>query len=317
MAEYTFLLQHNPLPVDRPIFCQPGFLFNEYRHLHQQSGGEFYLLSALNLATRQAEARCAFFIRQDEAVSPYSAPFGSIEFVDSLSDAVLDDFLFSLIQTARRLGASVMRLRHYPHCYAPQQTERLVAMATKHHFRLVENNTAFFLPITPIDAFDTIITPAERRRLRKCRAAGFQFIHWQTPDINEVTNFIRRTRQQQGYPLTIAPGQLIHLLHKFPNEFPVFGIIDGSQLTAIAIAVHVRHDILYNFLPASDSAYSTFSPMVMLMDGMYGFCQQQHINLFDLGVSLDADKRPKPGLMRFKRSLGAQESPKFTFEKML
>ena len=316
MDEYTILLQHNPHPSDIPEFCQAGFFFNEFPHLQQQQNGRFYLLTAVNQTTRQAEARCAFFVGSNEAVSPGAAPFGSIEFAETLPDKVLDKFLRGLATTARATKATVLRLINYPHCYAPQQANRLTGMLLRHGFRVREANQNFFL-LVDSHSFISIIEPQERRRLRKCQRAGFTCSYWKTPDIATVVSFLKTTRQQQGYRLTICPERLTDLLQMFPNQFLIFAVTDGSHLAAVSVAVQVRHDILYNFMPASHPAYRTFSPMVMLMDGLFTYCQQQNIRLLDLGVSLDNDRQPKPGLMRFKRNLGALESPKLVFEKRL
>ena len=316
MANYAFLLQHNPQPDTIPTFCQPGFLFNEAQHLNQQSGGEFYLLSALQSETKQAEARCALFISPTQALSPIAAPFGSIEFTATLPDAALDQFIRVLIDAARQAGAIHLRLVNYPHCYAPRQADRLIQALLTHGFTLAERNQTFFLPVDS-RPFENSIVPAEQRRLRKCRKANFTFAHWQTPVLTEVVDFIQNTRQQQGYPVTICADRLTGLLREFPDQFVVFSVHNGPQLIALTIAVRVRHDILYNFMPASDPAYNSFSPMVLLLDGIYGYCQQQGIQLFDLGIALDSNRQPKPGLMRFKRNLGAQESPKFVFGKAL
>ncbi|AUD01375.1 GNAT family N-acetyltransferase [Spirosoma pollinicola] len=316
MANYTFLLQYSPQPDTIPTFCQPGFLFNEVQHLNQQSGGEFYLLSALHQETKQAEARCSFFMAHTQAISPIAAPFGSIEFTAALPDAALDQFILVLTDAARQAGATHLRLVNYPHCYAAWQTDRLIQALLTYGFTLAERNQTFFLPVDN-RLFENSIVPAEQRRLRKCRKANFTFAHWQTPVIAEVVEFIQNTRQQQGYPLTICADRLTGLLHEFPDQFVVFSVHNGPQLIALTIAVRVRHDILYNFMPASDPAYNSFSPMVLLIAGIYGYCQQQKIQLFDLGMALDSNRQLKPGLMRFKRNLGAQESPKFVFEKAL
>ena len=316
MDNYTILLQANPDRSAIPEFCQPGFFFNEPAHLQQQQDGRFYLLTAVNQTTRRAEARCAFFIRHEEAVSPGAAPFGSIEFAETLPDKVLDTFLRELSTTAQAAKATVLRLINYPHCYAPQQANRLTGMLLRHGFLVREANQNFFLPVIN-QHFDHIIEPEQRRRLQKCRKAGFRFSQWAIPDFAETIDFLKETRRQKGYRLTICPERLTNLLHTFPNQFLVFAVTDGPNLAALTVAVRVRHDILYQFMPASHPAYRTFSPVVMLTDGLFSYCQQQGIRLLDLGVSLDSDHQPKPSLMRFKRNLGALESPKLVFEKGL
>lgn len=316
MTTYRILRQFAPYPAEVPLFCQPGFFFNEPEHLQQQHPVPFHLLTALNESTQQAEARCAFFVCSERALSPAAAPFGSIEFTETLPDSVLDNLLQSLMETARQANASMLRVVNYPHCYAPRQADRLADNLAQKGFRVVRADQNFFIPITN-EVFETIINSAERRRLRKCRQAQFAFEHWLSPDIEQVVSFLAETRQQQGYPLTLSIQRLTHLLLTFPSRFPVFVVRDELNLIALTIAVQVRQDILYNFLPASCPDYHTFSPMVMLTDGLFTYCQQQGIRLLDLGVSLDADRQPKPSLMRFKRNLGAKSSPKLIFEKTL
>ncbi len=313
---YTVLHQRNPPLTDIPAFCEPGFFFNEGVHLRQQANGAFHLITALNQRTQQAAARCAFFIEPDGAVSPGAAPFGSVEFAETLPDSVLEDLLQVLIDKARATGAPTLRLVNYPHCYAPHQANRLMAKLTEQNFRLVRTDLTSYLPVED-NAFVANLHPSERRRLRKCRRAGFRFSHNAQPNLETVVNFLHETRQRQNYPLTLSPERLTDLLTRFPGQFPVFSVMNGATTAALIIAVRVQPDILYAFLPASCPDYRTFSPMVMLIDGLYAYCQQQNIRLLDLGVSLDADRQPKPSLMRFKQNLGALSSPKMIFEKVL
>ena len=316
MDEYTFRFQHNPHPTAIPEFFQPGFLFNDHKHLRQQKNGDFYLLSALNRTTQLADARCAFFIQDNRDISPIAAPFGSIEFAETLPGEVLDAFIHRLINEARATGTNTLRLVNYPTCYAPEQAELLSEKLHNHGFHLINTHQTFFLPVTD-NSFESNLVPAERRRLRKCREAGFVFSHWHTPDIAEVIDFVQETHRQKGYPLTISPERLANLLRDFPEEYAVFTVRDGFRLAALTVTVRVRCDILYNFRPISHADYQQFSPTVMLIYGLFNYCQQHNIKLLDLGISLDADGLAKPGLIRFKRNLGAQESPKLIFEKTL
>ena len=315
MRDYTILRQRSPLPAAIPHFSQPGFFFNNAEHLCQQSTQPFRVITALNQATGQADARCAFFIEPSRAVSPVAAPFGSVEFVPTLPDAVLNRLIDALVDEARATGAPLLRLVNYPHCYAPEQALRLTNQLLQRRFRVVAVHQNFFLPVTH-EAFENTIDASERRRLQKCRRAGFQFAHWDSPDLDAVTSFLVRTRRQQGYGLTLPTERLRRLIQTFPNQFLIFGVWDGPVIASLTVAVRVRDDILYNFLPASDSAYHAHSPIVLLTDGLFGYCQQRQIRLLDLGVSLDGNHQPKPSLMRFKRNLGALESPKLIFEKV-
>ena len=318
MVDYSIQLQYSPPPSTIPEFFQSGFFFNNPEHLEHQRSESFYVLSALNHRTGLADARCAFFLDTNRAISPAAAPFGSIEFTETLPGSVLDTFLYALTSASQSIsGLNTLQLTNYPACYAPEQTARLIAMLPKHGFRISRTDYTFYLPISRTNTLSQIMASAERRRLRKGREAGFQCQHWIEPNVTDVVNFIRQTRQQQGYRLTICPDELVHLLEKFPERFPVFTVNDGTRLAALAVAVRVRDDILYTFLPASNPDYQTFSPMVMLMDELYTYCQCHPVQLLDLGMSLDGNNLPKASLANFKRKLGALESPKLVFEKSL
>lgn len=311
---YHIALHTDSLATAELPFLPSGFFFNTPAHIRQQSTGTARTVLAVNTLTNQVEARCTFFVDGDQALSPAAAPFGSVEFVDTLPESALDDFLDTLLTSVAATGVSIFRLVNYPHCYAPQQAQRLTGHLIERGFDVVTANQNFFLPITS-NAFETVIDASERRRLTKCRNAGFRFEYQQWPDIDAVTAFLVNTRQQQGYTLTLPPDRLRQLLRTFPDQFPVFVVSDGAAIAALTVAVRIRADILYSFLPASSPDYHAYSPMVLLTDGLVSYCQQQEIQLLDLGVSLDGDHQPKPSLIRFKRNLGAQESPKLVFEK--
>lgn len=315
MDEYSFLHQQCPTQATIPTFYQPGFFFNEYTHLQQQAE-RFMLLSAVNQRTRQAEARCAFFILSDEACSPAAAPFGSIEFSETLPNKILAEFLVHLTAATRNEGARKLQIVSYPQCYAPSQAERLTKALLIDGFTQRSVHSTYYLPIGS-QSFTDQLVPAERRRLRQCQRAGLQVNQRALADMTELIRFIEKTRREKGYPLSVSSSRLMALCEQFPDQFVAFTVTDGSHLAAVAITVRVRHDILYQFLPASHPDYRTLSPMVLLTDALFTYCRDQSVRLLDLGVSLDAHKQPKPSLMRFKRNLGAQESPKQTFEKML
>ncbi|GAB3540692.1 GNAT family N-acetyltransferase [Spirosoma fluminis] len=313
-AFYTIVGQYSPSVP--PQFWHTGFLFNDPAHIRQQGQWPFYTVSALNKATQLAEARCTIFWEPTATVSPLAAPFGSIEFAPTLPDAVLHDLLRALIEASTKAGASTLRVVNYPRCYAPEQTDRLRQLFAAQGFCTVSTHPTFYLPVSH-KPFKSSLAQSERRRLRKCQRAGFQFIHWQDPDIDTAITFLATTYQERGYQLSITPERLKNVLYQFQDKFSVFAVMDFKRIAALVITVRVSDTILYSFLPGSHSDYRTYSPMVMLIDELYHYCQQQSISLLDLGLSVDGNQLPKPSLMQFKRNLGAQESPKLVVEKRL
>lgn len=297
-----------------PVFSEPGFFFNEEAQLRHQDSHSFHVLTALNINTHQVDARCAIFVDDQRAISPKLAPFGSIEFISSLPEGTLTDLIDSLEEQVNSLGLPALRLTNYPECYAPQQARRLGLELQRRAYQLVNQFVNHHIDVRATPLAEQMHL-SERRRLAKCQRANFAVSTWTDPPADIVVKFIQRNRQQQGYPLSIAPERLAYLLRHFPDQYPVLVVRDRDSIVALTVAVRVRQDILYNFLPADDLAYRAYSPTVLLTHGLYTYCQQQGITLLDLGVSLDEHQHPKPSLMRFKRNLGAQESTKMVWEK--
>ncbi len=290
-----------------------GFFFNDPDHLDQQTNSAIHRLALQNATTGNADVRCAFMLRGDVAVSPISAPFGSIEFIEDVSPYALGDFVAALIEKARLTRCQRLRLVNYPHCYAPRHIHRLVYVLADRGFNIINNTPTFYLPVSCNSLLERM-DAQERQRLRKCQRVGLVASHWAKPAISTVLEFIQESRLQLGYPLTISMDYLSRLLHRFPEQFPVFVVREGQNIAALCVCVRVRHDILYTFLPASNANYQELSPMVMLIDHLYQYSQYEGVNLLDLGSSLDANQQLKPSLARFKQNMGAVPSPKLTFE---
>ena len=82
------------------------------------------------------------------------------------------------------------------------------------------------------------------------------------------------------------------------------------------VSVRINKSILYNFYMDHDAPYNKLSPALMLMEGLFKFCEEQSIDLLDLGTS-SLDGKPNFSLLAFKLRTGAFPSLKLRFEKIL
>ena len=166
---------------------------------------------------------------------------------------------------------------------------------------------------TPLEAN---LHHSEKRRLRKCLRAGFIFEENMAIDLLGVYEFIRESRLSRGYTLSLDWDSFQRLFHYFPDACKVFSVKDKEHCVAMTVAIVVNQQTLYNFYPASELAYQHFSPMVLLTQGLYTYCQERAIRLLDLGTAMLGPGKPNYGLMRFKQNLGAETSLKLSFEKV-
>ena len=97
-----------------------------------------------------------------------------------------------------------------------------------------------------------------------------------------------------------------------PEQYPLFAVWNRDEMIAACICVTARENTVYAFYPAYAAHYHTYSPMVMLYEGMYHYCQQSGMSLLDLGTSM-LEGGPNQNLIRFKERLGGIYSAKRSY----
>ena len=292
------------------------FIFNSAAHLRTQHAGG--LLFSLRLSSNKGEvdfgALIHFFVANNQAVSLQRASFGSIDWHGNVPDAGLI-FLFSCTnEFALQRGWQSGEIRNFPQCYAPQLAERIRETLVGQGFGVSKNQVNYHILVSE-EPFYRILGNANRRRLRKCQRAGFSFEQLHGCSAQQVYDFIAASRARQQYRMTLELPQMERLMRDFPDQVLIFCVKDRENIACLTLAVRVNEGILYNFCPADNLDYRTYSPSVMLTEGLYEFSQRSGIGVLDLGISVDADGNLKPTLVRFKENLGGVVSEKWTFKR--
>ncbi|GAB3252871.1 hypothetical protein GCM10027347_12300 [Larkinella harenae] len=269
-------------------------------------------MALIHPETSLADAHCAFYVRNDWAVSPCAASFGSVEFSDKVSDEDLHQLVDQLIIHSKKLLVTGLRIVTYPDCYAPDRASRIHKIFQTAGFAVAYEELNQHISVDN-RSFSERLQDAERRRLQKCQRAGFSAQIWEQPDVAVLADFVQKARIRKNRPLSMQSKELANLLQTFGDVCTVFTVRDGEKLIAACVGIRVSDDILYYFLPADHEDYQQFSPSVLLIESMYAYCQEQQIALLDLGISTSGGVRNE-GLIRFKRHLGALESSKFVYE---
>ncbi len=318
LRNYTALVvKNNPDILHQFTIRWSFWLFNTPLHVKHQNAAEVYTFILTDAAT-QTEAYGIFhlFIQNQEGVSPYQASFGSFEIAERVSHSEFAEWLIGIEEFAKTLGISGLHIKHYPTCYNPSRSTFIRRGLLRRGFELRQSTENQFIAVTN-RSFDDSLHTSERRRLRKCLRAGFRFEEWLNPPPKEVYAFIEQNRQLLGYSLSFSFEQLQLWLNIFPEYFRVFCVKDGDTLASLSITVRVGESTLYNFCPADNLDYRTYSPAVLLNKGLYSECQYKGISILDLGVSVNETGASKPSLKRFKENLGAKNCEKYFFYKKL
>ena len=291
------------------------FLFQRPAHLATQRRKNPVSIGLWDTANHRVGAILHLDRAGSEAHSPTLAPFGGIQAASNLTAGTLTRLLEAADDWCRTHKVGRLIIRTSPEAYDEIQSILLKSVYVRYGFLPVDTHVNHHIRVTPTPFVDRIHS-SERRRLRKCLGAGFTAEIWQNPDPAQVYAFLAESRQRQGYPLSLDVDQFRLLLTNFPHQARVFVVKADYKIISLTVGIRVNSKILYNFCPADNLDYRSYSPMVLLTRFLYEHARSTGIELLDLGVSLDHLGQEKASLMRFKENLGAERSEKVTYGKV-
>ncbi|MBS1950008.1 MAG: hypothetical protein OJF59_002345 [Cytophagales bacterium] len=296
-----------------PPLAFERFLFNEERHLFTQSDHGWHIFSWVNAEVQQTEARICFHVENGIARSPYRAPFGSVQFTGSLSADHLLQFLTETIKRLEETGVKQIIIRDAPQLYRPKSAALLAVLLGDLGFvsKHIEINASIPVDNQPLE---NKISHDERYHLRRAQREGLRFNKLETTEWESVYRFIYQCRAERGMKLSMTAHQLGKTIEACPHDFLFFEVCKGNERLAAAIAVQVNPRILYNFYYGHSYSSNALSPVVLLLNGQYDFCNNRDCRVLDMGTSMRENKI-NLSLLHFKRQVGGELSMKLTFEK--
>ena len=347
MENNFFIFQNQPQAIQQFEIDWPISFFNSYQYVDYQATEQVYTFVLTDDSKQKALAFFYLFVDNKNGLSPKRGSYGSFEISEKLTISSLQNFIKSIINFCKELDLEKIEIKHFPTCYDVKRSEIIERALLQSGFTILLNYENQYLEITD-SSFETKLHSSEKRRLQKCFKAGFIFEEIQQPDIEQVYNFISKNRSELGYKVTFELEDLQTWFRLFcgfscsgfaiqnqidigcsgfviqsqinedlqsisKNIYQVFCVKENQKIIALTLTVNVAEGILYNFCPADDLAYRTFSPAVLLTKGLYEYCQKKKIKCLDLGVSIDSEGQSKPDLLRFKKNLGAVNSEKRVF----
>jgi hypothetical protein len=288
-----------------------GFFFNEEPFLKKQ-GDHRHAIALINPEGRSI-ARFNLFIKEQTGLSPLRAPFGSVEFEKGLPLTDLHPLITEVNSFALRNKLKSLKIVSYPECYQYSNSVTLKTLLVADGFTTRTEDHNFHLDISEKE-FETGLHSSERRRLKKSMQAGFQFNSESSGDLHSVHEMISKCREFKGYPVSMNYVEFEKMFKDFPERYLLFTLRDKGRLVAATVGVRVNSEIIYNFMPADDLEYRTFSPMVLLMKEIYDYSRINGFKIFDMGTAAE-NGVPNSGLFKFKENLGGKLTFKHTFEK--
>ena len=249
------------------------------------------------------------------AQSQYRSPFGSVWRSKELTNEQLDFLIKHILSWSKELELTELIIKGYPFCYDQQNSALLTNALMINGFQQVVVDINQHIEVEGTDFMRKIIK-FEQKKLKKCKREGFEFRICNQESLKEAYGLISSVRKQKGYPVTMEYWDLKKMYQQFPDNYMLFAAYNHDQMIATSVTIKVNDKILYNFYHGHDTKYNHFSPILLVLEGVYNYCLKHNIEIIDLGISSDHSKI-NPGLYQFKKNVGAQESPKITFSKTI
>jgi hypothetical protein len=292
-----------------------GSLFNEEKHLLLQAEFGWHSFYILNKRHKQSLAAIHFHLDEKIARSPLRNPYGSIDAADDIPNIILFNFLEFITSRLKDMGVEKIILKNPCTVYQQDQSSLLQTFLFNLGYKINEAEVSAVIQVSD-KGFENFLDAWEHRKLRQSKEAGLVFEILPASHLSEVYNFIYACREERGYALSMSLESLLRTVEQFPNHHLLYAVKFEHKFAAASIAIKVREDILYNFHSAHPNEFNQLSPVVMLIEGMYEYCQQHNFRLLDLGTSA-LEGRPNFNLLDFKLRLGAKPYAKLAFEKNL
>jgi len=250
-----------------------------------------------------------------KAQSQYRSPFGSVWRLKELTNEQLDFLIKQILSWCIKEKITDLVIRDYPFCYNPQYSALLTDSLIINGFQQEAVEINQHIEVEETEFIQKIIK-FEQKKLIKCKREGFKFRICNQGSLKEAYGLISSVRKQKGYPITMEYFDLKKMFEQFPDNYMLFAAYIHDQMIATSVSIKVNDKILYNFYHGHDTKFNHFSPILLVLEGIYNYCVKHNIEIIDLGISSDHSKI-NPGLYQFKKNIGALESKKITFSKII
>lgn len=255
-----------------------------------------------------------YFTHSDNRlISVDRSTFGGFVMSDQTTQAELDQTITEAVQWARNNGIGSVTIRCFPEDYCKEESTMSRQSLDKVGFKILYQDITQIIPVT---SNDLIMNVHRRRRLRQCRANRYRFEKLGLDKISEAYPLFEMSRKSKGYPVTMSLNDFQESFQMFPQNYLLFGVRDKERIIASCVCIHVSESILYCFYIGDDLEYRKWSPVTMLLHGLYFYAQRNNYQVIDLGISTDKGILNE-GLHDFKKSFGAYDNEKLTYQLTL
>ncbi len=283
------------------------FQTRRYFKLHLQRNDRYFTLKR----TEDSKVIGAIHFSEIEKghfQSPRRATYGGPAIVAG-EEGVIELFLQMVCNKLLSEGATKVSMVCPPDAHNLNRASGLRTALQNLGFQVQENIANYQISVDVSELKDKM-AHNNRKRLKKCKKAGFVFSRvYEISDCRKIYNIILNNRQTQGFKLSMSWTEAETMIYKFPETVQCYMVSENGKGIAGAICLLLNPRILYTLFWGHLSEFNSYSPVVMLADGIYKCCKDTGVSLIDLGTA-PFELQKTSSLGRFKERLGAKMSLK-------
>ncbi|UXP32956.1 GNAT family N-acetyltransferase [Reichenbachiella agarivorans] len=257
-----------------------------------------------------ASIKIPFAIMGQEAISIPKAPYGGFVMQHLPNQTDTKSFLSSLSQYLTEKNVVSLQIKQNPDFFHTPSQNKLINSLFTQGFR---KNTEINHHIDLSNIQEEDIHPMQRRRIKKCQNAGFTYQKESHTASAEIYDFLSQCRLQQGLSVNVSKSHFVRLLSQLADVYNMYTVRDSThRLLACTVTITVTPEVTYNYLPAFDRYFATYSPLAFLTDLLIRDLKKANARFFDLGIS-SIDGTPQDSLIQFKERMGGIRSERDTY----
>ena len=257
-----------------------------------------------------------FGLQNSVLKSPFSAPFGGFEFINSdVKLYQIDAALNSLFSWATSKSFVGIKIIPQPSFYNQDFSAKISNCFFRAGFETqnIELNYHFQTEVLS-DTYAQRMWYNAKKNLKKAFTIGLHFEKLATHQGEQAYDIIAQNRNERGFPLRLSYDQLVATSKIIPIDF--FVVKKESHTIGSAIVYHVAPSIVRVVYWGDLPQYSDYKTMNFLSYQLFNYYKEQGIEFIDIGHST-VDSVPNHGLCEFKESIGCSLSLLNEFYKSL
>ena len=288
------------------IYCSKKFI-----NLNKNKVSEIkYLL----FKEKKVRAGIILGIKDNICLSPFSAPFGGFNIINSsISLETLDKIIIALDSWFLNEKYKQIKITLPPVFHDSSQISELSNCFLRLNYKPTINLNYHFKLSFLDDQYKSKIYSNARKNLNKGFNYNLDFNKSEKKDDNlKVYNVIKKNRMQRGFPIRLSFEEIIENIKIIKSDF--FSVSLGPDIIASAICYIFDSKIVQIIYWGNDFEYSKYKPMNFLSYSIFKHYKKMNFKFVDIGPSTE-NSLPNFGLCSFKKSIGCTVSNKFHFQK--